>query len=266
MDSLVIDGGTVALLCAFAFLAGLLDAIVGGGGLIQIPALFILLPGVPPATLFGTNKFASIWGTAVAFAQYRRAVPLSITATLPTALMAVMGGFLGARLVAHLPADLLRPALLVLLTLVLAYTLWNKNLGALHAPRLSPRREVLAGLATGSLIGFYDGFFGPGTGSFLIFAFVGLFGFSFLAASAAAKLVNVITNAGALAYFLPHDHVLYRIALPMALCNLAGGYLGARLAIARGSGFVRVVFLVVVGALLIRFAQDLGMASSLPAP
>jgi uncharacterized protein len=256
VEGFAIDGSTLALLCAFAFLAGLLDAIVGGGGLIQIPALFILLPGVPPATLFGTNKFASIWGTAMAFVQYRRTVPFSRTATLPTALTAVLGGFLGARLVAHIPPELLRPALLVLLGLVLAYTLWNKNFGALHAPRLSPRLEVLVGLATGSLIGFYDGFFGPGTGSFLIFAFVGLFGFSFLAASAAAKLVNVITNAGALAYFLPQDHVLYRVALPMAVCNLVGGYLGARLAIARGSAFVRLIFLVVVGALLLRFAHN----------
>lgn len=244
-------------LCAFAFLAGFIDAVAGGGGLVQVPALFVLMPTVPAATLLGTNKFASIWGTALATVQYARQVPMEWRATLPTCAAAVLFGFLGARTVAHVPPDFLRPLILVLLVAVLAYTLWKKDLGALHAPKLTHAGQAWMGLATGAVIGFYDGFFGPGTGSFLIIAFVGLFGFSFLAASASAKAVNVITNGAALAYFATHGHVLYGVAVPMALCNVAGSYVGTRLALRLGSRFVRLVFVVVVGALIARYAWDL---------
>jgi len=244
-------------LCALAFAAGFVDAIVGGGGLIQIPALFVLLPDTAPATLLGTNKFASIWGTASASWHYLRRVPLQWRATLPAALSALLFGFLGARTTALLPADAFRPLILALLTAVLVYTLWNKNLGALHAPRLSASQEIWIGLGVGAVIGFYDGFFGPGTGSFLVIAFVGLFGFSFLAASASAKIINVITNLAALLYFVSAGSVRYEIALPMALFNVAGATAGSRLAIRKGSGFVRTLFVVVVAALILRFAWDL---------
>ncbi len=244
-------------LCAFAFLAGFIDAVAGGGGLVQVPALFVLMPGVPAATLLGTNKFASIWGTLLATWQYSRQVPMEWRATLPTCAAALLFGFVGARAVAHVPAEFLRPLVLVLLVGVLGWTLWRKDLGALHAPKLSHAAQSWAGLATGAVIGFYDGFFGPGTGSFLIIAFVGLFGFSFLAASASAKAVNVITNGAALAYFATHGHVLYAVAAPMALCNVAGSYVGTKLALRLGSRFVRVVFVIVVSALIARYAWDL---------
>ena len=247
----------IAALCTFAFLAGFIDAVVGGGGLVQIPALFVLLPETAPATLLGTNKFASVWGTGAAAWQYLRRVPVEWRATWPTAVAALIFGFLGARTAAQLPIDWFRPLVFGLLLAVLAYTLWKKDLGALHAPRLSRRSELWTGIATGSVIGFYDGIFGPGTGSFLIFAFVGLFGFSFLAASASAKLVNVVTNLAALAYFVTTDHVRYEIAIPMALFNVAGSLTGTTLAIRKGSGFVRALFIVVVCALLARFAWDL---------
>ncbi len=246
-------------LCGFAFLAGFVDAVVGGGGLIQIPALFVLLPGIAPATLLGTNKFASIWGTAAATTQYLRRVPLEWRATLPTAAAALVCGFLGARVAALLPADAFRPAILVLLIAVLVYTLWRKDIGQLHAPRLSHAQQFWVGLATGACIGFYDGVFGPGTGSFLVIAFVGLFGFSFLAASASAKLVNVITNLAALAYFIGAGHVRYEIAAPMALFNVAGSLTGTTLAIRKGSAFVRRLFVGVVTLLILRFAWDLGL-------
>ena len=143
-----------------------------------------------------------------------------------------------------------------MLVLVFLYTLWKKDFGALHAPRLTSSQQSLAGFATGALLGFYDGFFGPGTGSFLIFAFVGLFGFSFLVASAAAKLVNLATNTAALAWFIPTGHVLYRSAVPMAVCNIAGSWIGSQLAIRKGSGFVRVLFIIVVAALIARMSYD----------
>lgn len=244
-------------LCAFAFLAGFIDAVAGGGGLVQVPALFVLMPSVPAATLLGTNKFASIWGTLWATWQYSRQIPMEWRATVPTCLAALLAGYVGARTVAHVPTDFLRPLILVLLVVVLVYSLWRKDLGALHAPRLSRAATVWVGLATGTVLGFYDGFFGPGTGSFLIIAFVGLFGFSFLAASASAKAVNVITNGASLAYFATHGHVLYAVALPMALCNVAGSYVGTKLALKLGSRFVRVVFVLVVSALIARYAWDL---------
>lgn len=246
-------------LLAFAFLAGFIDAIAGGGGLVQVPALFVLMPGVPAATLLGTNKFASIWGTSLALWQYSRQVRLDWRSTIPTAAAAFAFSYVGARTVAHVPVDLLRPLVLAMLLAVLAYTVWKKDFGALHAPRLSPRSAMLVGLAVGTAVGFYDGFFGPGTGSFLILAFVGLFGFSFLAASASAKAVNVITNGAALLYFAAHGHVLYALAAPMAAANIAGSFVGTRLALKLGSVFVRRVFVVVVSALILRYGYDLWM-------
>jgi uncharacterized protein len=244
-------------LLGFAFVAGFVDAVAGGGGLVQVPALFVLMPGVPAATLLGTNKFASIWGTLLAATQYARQVPIPLRAILPTALAALAFGYLGARTVSDVPGEILRPLVLALLLFVLAWTLWKKDLGAVHAPRRSRAAQAGMALAVGAAVGFYDGFLGPGTGSFLVIAFVGLFGYSFLAASASAKAVNVVTNGAALAFFAAHGQVLYAVAAPMALCNLAGAFLGARLALRLGSGFVRGVFLLVVGALILRYAWDL---------
>ncbi|PTU30833.1 sulfite exporter TauE/SafE family protein [Stenotrophobium rhamnosiphilum] len=247
---------TLAALCGFAFLAGFIDAVVGGGGLIQVPALFVLLPQVPPATLLGTNKFASVWGTSIATAQYARRVSMPWHALLPACAAAFAFSFFGAHTVSALQPDVLRPLILVLMIAVLAYTLWKKDLGALHAPKLTRNHEIATGIVVGCVLGFYDGFFGPGTGSFLIFAFVGLFGFSFLAASASAKAVNATTNLAAVGYFVYTDNVLYKMALPMAACNIAGSIIGTRLALRKGSGFVRGLFIVVVCALIARFAWD----------
>lgn len=247
---------TLAALCGFAFLAGFVDSVVGGGGLIQIPALFVLMPGLPPAVLFGTNKFASIWGTLSAAVQYGRRMPPIWRSVLPAGAAALLFSFLGAHTVSLINPAVLRPMILVLLLAVLAYTLWRKDFGALHAPHLSHAQQLWLGAGTGAALGFYDGFFGPGTGSFLVFAFVGLFGFSFLAASASAKVVNVATNLAALAWFAPHGQVLYATAVPMAACNVAGSLLGSHLALRHGSGFVRLLFIVVVGALMAKFAWD----------
>lgn len=256
MDPAWAWGPEVPALLTFAFLAGFIDAVAGGGGLVQVPALFILMPQVPAATLLGTNKFSSIWGTLFATVQYARRMPMEYRAVLPTGAAALLFGYLGAATVAHLPTDFLRPLILALLLSVLVYTLWRKDFGALHAPRLSGSARLWTALSIGSVIGFYDGFFGPGTGSFLIFAFVGLFGYSFLAASASAKAVNVVTNAAALGFFVTHGHVLYALALPMAACNVAGALVGTRLALRLGSRFVRAIFVLVVGLLILRYAWD----------
>jgi len=246
----------IAFLCFFAFLAGFIDSIVGGGGLIQTPAMLVFLPQVPIPTLFGTGKISGIAGTTSALLQYGRSVKINWSSILPAAISAFIFSFLGARAVSHIPTEALRPVVLVLLISVAIYTFIKKDLGALHAPKLTPAKEKLYAVLLGIAIGFYDGFFGPGTGSFLIFAFVGIFGFSFLAASASAKLVNVATNLSALAYFAYSGQILYHIGLPMALCNILGSQLGARLAIAKGSGFVRIFFLIIVSAIILKFAYD----------
>ncbi len=248
---------TIAVLCAFAFLAGFVDAVVGGGGLIQIPAMFVMLPALPAATILGTNKFAAVWGTASATVQYARKVPIAWRAVLPAGIAAALLSYIGAQIVSRLGNTELKPLILVMMIAVLIYTLWKKDFGALHAPRLSDRQQRWVGLAVGATLGFYDGFFGPGTGSFLIFAFVGLFGFSFLAASASAKVINTITNLAALVSFAVSGHIIYTIAVPMAVSNVVGSLLGSGLAIKRGSGFVRVLFIAIVAALIARFGWDI---------
>lgn len=245
----------LALLPA-AFLAGCMDAVVGGGGLIQIPSLFTAFPQTAPATLFGTNKAASVLGTATAAWRYVRRIEMPWATVLPAALLAFVFSFLGAMTVDLLSPATLRPLLLALLVLVAAYTLAKKDLGVLHAPRHRGRRELLLAGCLGAVIGFYDGFFGPGTGSFLIFLFVRGFGFDFLHASAASKVVNVATNVAALAYFVPHGQWLPWLAAGMAACNIAGAVVGTRLALRHGSRLVRHVFLAVLVLLIVRFAWD----------
>lgn len=245
------------LLCAFAFLAGFIDSVVGGGGLVQIPALMILLPGAPIPTLWGTNKLAAVCGTSFASYRYARHVTIDFGVIAPAAGVAFAFSIVGSRAVTLLRPEFLRPIVLVLLIAVAMYVFFVKDLGLIHQPKHARRRAVGIALLIGAALGFYDGFFGPGTGSFLIFAFVGIFGFDFLTASASAKLINLATNLASALYFALSGHVLYRIALPMAACNIAGAFVGTRLAILKGSRFVRLLFLVVVGALIVRLAQQL---------
>ncbi len=246
----------IVYLCLFAFLAGFIDSIVGGGGLIQTPAMLIFLPQVPISSLLGTGKLAAISGTSAALMRYRKSVQINWANILPTALTAFVFSFIGARAVSSIPTEMLRPVILVLLIGVAIYTFFRKDFGSLHAPRLTETKEKLYGVVVGLAIGFYDGFFGPGTGSFLMFIFIGLFGFNFLAASASAKVVNIATNLSALLYFMFTDQVLYHIGIPMAICNMLGSTVGARLAIKQGTGFVRIFFLVVVTGIIAKFAYD----------
>ncbi|WP_303312472.1 TSUP family transporter [Hymenobacter sp. BT730] len=247
---------TLIALCLFAFLAGFVDSVVGGGGLIQLPAMLLLLKGVPVPTILGTGKVSSLAGTAAALRRYAGRVPMRWQAVGAAAATAAVFSFLGARVVSQLPAAMLRPLVLGMLVVIGIYTFWRKDFGALHAPRLSPRREVVMGLLMGVCLGFYDGFFGPGTGSFLLFGFVGLFGYDFLSASASAKLVNVATNLASLVYFAFTDQILYHVALPMAACNMLGSTLGAKVALQRGTGFVRVLFLVVVSGIILKLGYE----------
>ncbi|HEV8541216.1 MAG TPA: TSUP family transporter [Verrucomicrobiae bacterium] len=244
----------------FAFLAGFVDSIVGGGGLIQVPALFVFLPPAVTANVapvWGTNKLAAVCGTSMAAWQYVRKVRLNFGILLPTALAAFVFSFLGARTVSLLDPKVIKPVILVLLILVAVYTAArNKNAPARHL-NLPKAWQLPAALAVGSAIGFYDGFFGPGTGTFLIIAFVGLFGFDFLLASASAKVVNFSTNVAAILWFARTGNIYFRYAIPLALANGAGAALGSRMAILKGSEFVRRFFIAVVLILIARFAYEL---------
>lgn len=246
----------LVLLGTAAFFAGLVDAVVGGGGLIQIPALFAAFPTLQPATLFGTNKVASIVGTSSAAVQYARRIAVPWAVVVPGVIAALVGAWYGARAVAHLPSDLIRPVVLILLILVAIYTFMRKDLGRTSGVSRGQKTEALAAVAIGGGMGFYDGFFGPGTGSFLIFLFVRFLGMDFLRASVSAKFLNVATNLAALGFFSLNVQILWKIGLVMAACNLVGAVTGSSLAIRHGAQFVRKVFLLVVGALILRLAYD----------
>ncbi|MSR13787.1 MAG: sulfite exporter TauE/SafE family protein [Gammaproteobacteria bacterium] len=242
-------------LAASAFFAGLIDAIAGGGGLIQLPSLLAAFPEQGPATLFGTNKSASIWGTLTAASRYWNRVKLEWGVLLPALLAALLGGWCGARAVSLLPVALLRPAILGLLIIVAYYTFTRHELGLAHVRRHSHRTETVYGVLIGAGMGFYDGIFGPGTGAFLVFLFVRVLGYDFLHASAFSKLVNCATNIAALGFFIPAGHVLWKIAGIMALCNVGGAFVGTSLALKHGSRFVRWIFLVVVLALIAKIGH-----------
>lgn len=239
-----------------SLLAGFVDSIVGGGGLILVPALFAVFPTTHPATLFGVNKGASVWGTAVATAQYARRVELRWAALLPAAAAGFTGSLAGAWLVTIISPGFLRKALPFVLLAVLLYTLARKELGRHHAPRFTGHAETAAACCIGLVLGFYDGFFGPGTGSFFVFLFVRWLGYDFLNASASAKLLNTATNLAALALFAWKGHVWWHFALTMAVANVAGSLLGTRLALKHGAGFVRGVFIAVVSVLILKTAFD----------
>ena len=239
-----------------SMLAGFIDAIVGGGGLILTPALFATFPTAAPATLFGTNKGSSVWGTAFAAAQYQRRVQLRWRTMLPAALVCLLAAWGGAWLVTVISPQYLRKALPLVLLLVLAYTIAKKDLGRDHTPRFSGRLEILVACAIGGTIGLYDGFFGPGTGSFLVFLMVRLLGYDFLHASAGAKLLNTTSNLAALTLFAVKGHVWWHFVAPMAVANVLGSLAGTHLALKHGTGFVRTMFILVVTALILKTGYD----------
>ena len=248
---------TLVLLVGAAFVAGWVDAVVGGGGLIQLPALLTAMPAdAPSGAVLGTNKIASAAGTAVSSWTYvRRITPVAATA-LPLVVCALGGSAAGAAMASLIPKPALTPIVLVALVAVGAYTLLRPSMGIEHSPRHRGRSHVLRAGGIGAGVGVYDGILGPGTGSFFIIAMVALLGYGFLEASVHAKLANLTTNIGALAVFGLQGHVWWLLGAVLALANLAGGFLGARLALRLGSRFVRVVFLVVTGALTLRLAAD----------
>ena len=247
----------VISLVVFAFMAGAIDAAVGGGGLIQIPALMSSLPHLQPATVFGTNKLASIFGTGSAAWSYLRQVKLPWNLLCVIALCSLVSAFMGAASVTLIPVNILKPFVLFMLIVIALYTFMKKQFGQLHVEQ-KPNKKMLILAALGSLlIGFYDGIFGPGTGSFFIFFFIRYLSVDFLHASALSKIANFTTNLAALSFFIPSGHVLFLLGAMMAVTNIAGSLLGVRLAFKYGSGFIRILFLILVSLLICRLSYQL---------
>lgn len=240
----------IAIALAAAFLAGLVDAISGGGGLVQLPVLLFAFPNAPLAHLLGTNKFSAVFGTSLAARTYAKKVGLVKEVAIPFGLAAVTFSFVGAMLTSLISRDLLEPIVVVILIAVALFVLFKPELGTQDLPL---NTSVKKSLLLGTGLGFYDGLIGPGTGTFLLFSLVLFMGFQFLSASATAKLINVLTNTGSLIFFLPSGHIYLGLGACMAAANSCGAYVGAKNAIARGNQFVRVVFLIVIVALIIKF-------------
>jgi uncharacterized membrane protein YfcA len=246
----------ILLLCFAAFAAGFVDAIVGGGGLIQTPAALILLRSYPVVTAISCTKIPSFSGTLFAAFQYLKKVKINYTLSAIMCTIAFFSSFAGSELLTVVSNQFMKPVLLAILIVVAIYTYTKKDFGQHEAKGHSPKKELWFAIAISLLIGFYDGFIGPGAGSFLILAFISLLGYDFLHASAQAKLVNLATNLGSIVLFTIKGKIIWMVTFPMAACNAIGGMLGARMAIMKGNKFIRVLFLVVIIGTLLRFAWD----------
>jgi uncharacterized membrane protein YfcA len=240
-----IDAALVAL-GLFAFCGGLIDAAVGGGGLVQIPALIHALPNSSLATVFGTNKLAVFLGNSFSISSYLRRVKIKWKLIVPIMISAFVFSFIGAFSVSLIPRAFMEYLVFLVLVIMAIYTFTNKDLGRVHSDIQVGMREMLLGIILGGVIGFYDGVFGAGSGSLLLFFFVKYFGFDFLNASASAKLINLGTFTAALLFFIPSGHVLWMVGGMVGICNIAGAITGVFLSLRYGSGFIRFFFLILL--------------------
>jgi len=247
----------IITLCIAAFAAGFIDSIVGGGGLVQTPATLITLPQYPVATLLGTTKIPSFCGTAIASYHYAKKVPVQWRLLGVMCSVALVAAIAGSYTVSIVSNQYMKPIIFCILIAVAIYTYTKKNFGTAVAKSLKPEREIFYGVAFALAIGFYDGFIGPGAGSFLVLFFISLLGFDFLKASAHAKFVNLATNVGSIIYFGGSGHILFHFAIPMAVFNFIGSILGAKLALLKGNQFIRAFFLLVITGTIIRFGYDI---------
>jgi uncharacterized membrane protein YfcA len=247
----------IIALCIASFFAGFVDAIVGGGGLIQTPVALILMPNLAVSTIIGSLKIPAFSGTSFAAFQYLKQVKMNWKLLISMAIVAFSSAFFGSLLLTQVSNDFMKPVLFFVLIALAIYTFIKKDFGQKKTTQLSSKRVILYAMILSVLIGFYDGFIGPGTGSFLVLGFVALLGFDFLNASANAKMVNLATNFGSICLFISKGKIMWSFALPMALCNALGGWLGAKLAIKKGNQFIRYFFLVIVIGTLLRFGYDI---------
>jgi hypothetical protein len=247
---------SLIILAVLAFVAGFIDAVVGGGGLIQLPALLIQFPQTNLPTLFGTNKIAALSGTIIAAIQYAKKVKFNFLLLLTISLFAYLASGAGAKIVSLLDVKMLKPIILIILIAIAIYTIFKKDLGSIQLKEISLKKQIIYGSLIGIVVGFYDGFFGPGTGSFLVLGFVLFLGMDFMHASAYAKIVNCITNLSALVVFINQGNYLLNIAVLMGVSNILGSYLGSHMAIKKGNAFIRNIFIFIVMLMIIRYAYD----------
>lgn len=245
------------LLCVASFFAGFVDAIVGGGGLIQTPVALILMPNLAVSTIIGSLKIPAFSGTSFAAFQYIKQVKLDWKLLASMAIVAFVAAFFGSMLLTQVSNDFMKPVLFFVLIGLAVYTFFKRDFGQKQHRHISKNKGFVYAMILSVLIGFYDGFIGPGTGSFLVLGFVALLGFDFLNASANAKMVNLATNFGSICLFVSKGKIMWSFAIPMAFCNALGGWLGAKLAIAKGNQFIRYFFLVIVIGTLLRFGNDI---------
>lgn len=239
-----------------SFLAGYIDAVVGGGGLIQVPLLFILFPSIQPINVIATNRFASVAGTLVAARSYVKQIPLNWKAVLFAGIFATVSSFGGTFLMKSISPQVFKPILLVVLIALAVYTFVKKNVGQVEQVKYKQHQFFIAFSVIGLVMGFYNGVIGPGTGTLLVFSLVHFIGLHFLNASAYAKVINAIADLASLIAFIIQSAVLYKIAIPMMFTNMLGSYVGSKMALQKGNGFIRVFFMIVLGILIIRFAWD----------
>lgn len=252
-----VDILSLIILLIFAFIAGFVDAVVGGGGLIQLPALLIQFPQTALPVLFGTNKIAAFSGTFSSALHYGKRIRFNVYLVIIIGFLAAISSFLGAKMVSKTNILVLKPIILFVLIFILIYSIFKKDLGHAQSQPVSLKRRLIFGSILAVILGFYDGFFGPGTGSFFVLGFVVLLGFDFLHASAYAKVINSITNISALVVFLLQGNFILPLAVVMALANILGNITGTKTALKKGNHFIRIFFIIVVSLLILRYAYDI---------
>ena len=246
---------TIILLCLIAFLAGYVDAVVGGGGLIQVPAGLILMPTQAVSTIIGTLKVPSFIGTCFATYQYLQRVKIPLLRILLFTSIAFASAFSGSLLLTRMSSQFMKPVIFFVLLVMAIYTFTKKDLGQ-SLQKEDIKYATIKGVMICLFIGFYDGFIGPGAGSLFVLAFISILGYDFLHASAHAKIVNLSTNLGSLILFIGKGVILWPVAIPMSICNATGGFFGSRMALKKGNHFIRKIFLIVIVATLLRLGYD----------
>ncbi|MBI2729972.1 MAG: sulfite exporter TauE/SafE family protein [Sphingobacteriales bacterium] len=245
------------LICIGSIFAGFIDAVVGGGGLVQVPILLILFPQFSHVQVIATNRFASLAGTSVAAFHYIRSIGVDAAVAATAGIASAITAFGGTFVMKLISPETFKPILLFVIVLLAIYTFIKKDFGIDHLPKYKGTKMLLVCGCIGAVIGFYNGFIGPGTGSLLVFSMVSVAGMSFIHASSSSKIINAIADAASLIGFLLSKSVVFKIAIPMMVCNMLGGYIGSKTAILKGNNFIRYIFLIVIILLILRLSKDI---------
>lgn len=248
---------SILAMIILSFIAGFMDAVVGGGGLISLPGLLVFFPHLALPFVLGTNKIAALAGTSIAAFQYSKKINFNFKLLTYLSITAFVFSFLGAKLVSYLDNQTLKPFLFLLLILIAIYTWFKKDFGSEQNSVNNISNQTLKACLLSAIVGLYDGFFGPGTGSFFVLGFVLLLGMDFLHSSAYAKIVNCVTNIAALTVFIYNGTFLLDLAILMAVSNMTGSFIGSKLALNKGNSFVRLTFISVVGLMIVRYGYDI---------